>query len=165
MAAALPAHRGEHTGSAALDRIQSNVRDLISFVRALGWLTRRAYVALAVDRSLVTTYAWDTLIETNVVTVQKAGFLLVQYTTSGVQNSFAGTVFFQVLVDGVVIKGTYFTANAGWAFCCSQVLVVPVVAGAHNVKLQWYTNVTNARISAKSVPSEHASLLLQEYPA
>lgn len=165
MAAALPAHRGEYTGNTALDRIQSNVRDLISSVRALGWLTRRAYVALATDRTLAVINVWETLIETSVITVQKTGFLLVQYTTSGLRPSPAGTVSFQVLVDGVTIKGTYFTASANGAFCCSQILVVPVVAGAHAVKLRWYTNVVNVRISAKSVSSEHASMLLQEYPA
>lgn len=32
---ATPAHRGEQTGNAALDRVQNNVRDLVSYVKAL----------------------------------------------------------------------------------------------------------------------------------
>ena len=161
----LPTHRNEHTGDVVLDRIQGNVRDVIAYLRSLVWLANRAYAALATDTGTIAAGAYATLLIANITTTLVKSFLLVSFTASGVQVTTLGTAFFQVLVDGAVVKGTYTTVAAGSAFAASMVVRVPVSKGAHSVALQWKTSVANARINASTVVEEHAHLYVEEVTA
>jgi hypothetical protein len=160
--AELPNHRHEQTGNAVIDRLSTNVRDLISFVRGLAQLTQnRAYAALAIDTTAgVSTYA--TLLTATITTALTNGYVLITFTASGLQLTSTGTVYFQVVVDGKVIKGTHATVAGGQAWCVSMIVRVPVTSGLHTVLLQWDSDVTGARINGKSANEDHAQMVVEE---
>lgn len=125
-------------------------------------LNNRVYIALDVDISIgIAAYA--TLLQSNIITILDRGFLLITFTASCVHITNAATIFFQILVDGVVKKGSYATfAAVSSGLNVSMVLMVPVRKGPHNIKLQWKTDNVTARILAKTVVEEHCHLLVQE---
>ncbi len=161
----VPTHKNQHTGDAMLDRIQSNVRELIAYVRSLAWLTRRAYVALGTDTGNVAAAAYATLLTTTITTAIERSFLIIAFSASGTQITNAGTVFFQVLVDNDVVKGCYTTIPTNYSFSASMVVRIPVTRGLHSVLLQWKTNVSSAHINALSTTEEHASMSIHEEAA
>jgi hypothetical protein len=156
-------HKQEQTGSALLDRIQNNVRDLIAFVKGLSWISNKGYAALDVDVTIgVAPYA--TLLTVPIFTVPRNSFLVISFSASAVHITVAATIFFRVLVDDVAFKGAYSTyLLVPGALCTSMVLRVPVDRGGHVVKLQWRTDGASARILAQSILEEHANLLVEEY--
>ncbi len=163
----LPTHKNEQTGNVALDRIQSNVRDLVAFVRNLRAIDRfavlenRVYVALAANVAIgVTAYA--ALVSTTITTYLPNGHIDITFTASGANSASAANARFLVLVDGAPVKGTYAYTAAGQTFCGAIVLRVPVRAGKHAVAVQWKSDAGAALIRAASVVEEHAHLLVQE---
>ena len=160
-----PTHKNQHTGDATLDRIQNNVRDLIAYVRSLLWMTRRTYVALGTDTGNVAAAAYATLLTTTLTTSLARSFLIIHLSASGIQITNAGTVFFQVLVDGAIVKGCYTTVPATYSFGASMVVRIPVTQGLHTVILQWKTNVNSAHINALSTTEEHAAMSIHEEAA
>lgn len=161
-----PVHRNEQTGNPTLDRIQGNVRDLIASVRTLAQdirvLKNRTYVALGVDVT-VAAGAYAKLIETTITTSLASGFLDVIVSTSGQELAAVGTKWFLVLVDGKAVKGAHTTSPAaGYAFSLAMFVRIPITAGKHTVTLQWKTDAGSGRINAKSIPEEHATMLVRE---
>lgn len=142
---------------------QDTARKVNSFSNMLNAMVNRSYSALATDTGNVAAAAYATLLTAPITTVLVTGFLVVTFSVSGIQNVGAGaTLFFQVLVDGVVRKGCYTTASAGFSFNASMVVRVPVTRGAHVVLLQGKTNAGSYHISAATVNEEHAHMLAQE---
>jgi len=157
----VPTHRNEQTGNPALDRIQNNVRAIVEFIRSLLWLTRRAYASLSEDVTAPAAYA--TLLTAKITTHSAKGFLSVAFTASGARLTNAATTFFQVLIDGKVVKGCQVTAAAAFGFSAAIVVRAPVSAGAHVVEVQWMTdNIVTSRINAASVVTEHAAMSVYE---
>ncbi len=137
---------------------QSN--SLVDLARALN---NHQYVPLATDQTLAVSAAYATLLEANINTILARGNLLITFTASAVHITNIATIYFQVVVDNVIRKGTYVTYQVvPTALNASMVILVPVVRGAHNVKLQWKTDNNSARINALTVVEEHAHLLVQE---
>ena len=159
-----PGHRSEYTGNALLDRIQSNVRDLITFVRTLTWMRQRTYVALGTDTTIALTspLTYVTLISATLTTVVKESYLLAIVSISGQKTTGAGTVYVRVLVDGAVAKGTYVTATASSFFAAPMIIRAAVSAGQHTIELQWATDVSSVRVNASSVVNEHAAMQVTE---
>lgn len=157
--------RREQTGDVSRDRAQAlaqrvataheQTKDIVAA------LMNQAYEALAADKN-INIAAYATLLTASITTVLASGHLVVTLTASGVEVASAGTIFFQVLVDGVIAKGVWSTVAAGAAFSVSLVVRVAVSRGPHAVVVQWKTSVNNARINASTSVEEHAHLLLQE---
>ncbi len=160
-----PNHRREQTGDALLDRIQANVRDLMSFVRGLAWLARRSFVALGTDITIAGSSAvYTTLLTTTLATTLSRGFLLITFTASGTHPTTANsTIYFKVLVDNVDVDGCYHTIGVlNSAFNVSVLTRVAVEKALHTITVQWSTDNNSARINGLSSINEHASLLVQE---
>lgn len=155
-----PTHKSEQTGNAALDRIQNNVRQVADYLRNTFWLTKRGYAALDAAKTASGTYA--DLLSATITTVLGTGFLLIQFSASGIQNTSAGTVFFKIRLNGVDVKGLYKTVAAGYSFNVAMLVRTPVAARAHTVTVQWKTNVATATIDPVTTLEEHASLWLEE---
>lgn len=161
MMANAPVHKNEHTGNPMLDRIQGNLRELITYVQSLAWLTRHAYVDLTVNKSIgVAAYA--PLIQTTITTASANSFILVNFTASGDHPTNLGNVAFQIVVDNVAVKGCGMTAATAYGFNAATVLRVPVKRGAHTVVVQWKTDVLTARINAASSVNHHAAMSIRE---
>ena len=161
----LPTHKSEQTGNAGLDRIQNNVRDMITYLRSILWMTKRAYVALATDATTSSaTYA--ALLATTFTSVNENSFLVVQFTVSGVKVTNNGNVAFRVVVDGVATKGITTYGAIGAAGIVGTILLrVAVTRGLHAIRVDWLTTTVSARISAATVVEEHASLHVCEEAA
>lgn len=160
------AQRLQHTGVFAQDQAQRLAQDTArksnAHVDMLAVLTNRAYTALAAD-VIIGAAAYAPLLTANITTTLAAGFLIITWSVSTVHPTAIATTYLQVVVDGVVIKGAYWTApTAAYAGCLSMVVRVPVTRGAHVVQLQWKTDGASARISAKTINEEHAHMLVQE---
>ncbi len=166
-------HRNEQSGDEGIDRerlrregyerdrIQGNVRSLIDFVRGLEWLSRRAYVALATDVTIgVAAYA--KLIETTITSARAKSFLVVHLTASFGKITNAGTVSFQVLVDGVVAKGCRKSTPVTFSDSVAMVVRVPVSRGMHTVTVQWKSDTASATIAAATVVENHAAMTVHE---
>lgn len=158
--------RQEPTGTARGDRAQLQARDVAKaheITKAVvAALANRAYAALLVDAAInIAPYA--TLLSVPITTTLAKGFLVITWSAAA-GNTAACSLFFQVLVDNVVQKGTRVDVVAGGGSAPSMVLRVPVVKGAHTVLLQWKTNVNGAHCNAFTTLEEHASLLVQEVP-
>ncbi len=137
---------------------QSN--SLVDQVRALN---NHVYVPLRTDQTLAVSAAYATLLEGNINTILARGNLLITFTASAVHITNVATIYFQIVVDGVVQKGSYATYQVvPTALNVSMMILVPVVRGQHTVKLQWKTDNNSARINAKTIVEEHAHLLVQE---
>ena len=169
MSANLPkkvALRQEPTGNAQADRAQLQGREVARAHEitkgVVAALANRAYVALTKD-TLLNIAAYATLLSVNITTSLTSGFLVIQWSLAA-GNASACSLFFQVLVDNIVQKGTRVDVVAGGGGAPSMVLRVPVTKGAHTVALQWKTNVNGAHCNAASTVEEHASLLVQEVP-
>lgn len=156
------ANPGSFPAEQAQRLAQDTARKVNSYADMLNALVNRSYVALATDTGNVAAAAYATLLTANITTVLATGYLIVTFSASGIQNTGSGTLFFQVLVDGVVRKGVYTTQEAGFSFNAAMVLRVPVTRGAHVVVLQGKTNNASYRINAATTNEEHASLLVQE---
>ncbi len=160
----VPPFRSEQTGNAQLDRIQNMVRTLVEYLRGLLWLESNAYVALKTDISTASaTYA--TILTASITTVAAHSFLNILFTASGSRITNAGTAFFQVLVDGVVVKGCQSTvpsAGISYGFNVALVVLAPVIAGRHSVVVQWKTDSATSQISAASSVTEHAAVSIHE---
>jgi len=156
-----PAHRSEYTGSGVLDRIQSNVRDLIAYVRGLSWLKQRSYVALSPDTA-TSSSTYTKLVDVDIATVLRTSSLLIVATAAGSKSSGAGVVSFQLLVDNVVVKGSYANVANNAAFPIAFMVRTPVSQGRHTVTLQWKTSAGVVSVNAASVVTEHAAIWVQE---
>ncbi len=142
---------------------QDTARKVNSFADTLSALTNRSYVALATDTGNVAAGAYANLVTASITTVLTTGYLVITFSASGIQNASAASLFFQVLVDGVAVKGLFTTVpSAGYSFNVAMVVRRAVMKGAHTVAVQWKTNLNSARINAASVNEEHANLLVQE---
>jgi hypothetical protein len=111
-------------------------------------------------------FADPPLLEVN-ITAGDVGFLLIWFAVTCSSSSNNRTVFFRVLVDGVVRRG-----GAARVSTLSQpqavgiVLRVPVVAGARVVKVQWRVDGGTGQIRPIAAPdAESASLLVAEVSA
>ena len=166
----VPSHKPEHTGNAVVDRIQNTILGIVAYLRSLIWMRRRAHVELLDDQTIsITVYpaGYVTLLTANIVTAEAKSILVVSFTASGIKTTAAGTVFFRVLIDDVVLRGAYVTVTTpGFSFTSAILCAGAVVAGGHVVKLQWMTNVTGAQILSKTTVEEHASMHVWEeaYP-
>lgn len=160
------AQRLANPGSFAVEQqqrlAQDTARKVNSFADMLNAMVNRSYIALATDTGNVAAAAYATLLTAPITTVLATGFLIITFSASGLQNTSGGTLFFQVLVDGVVRKGCYTTQEAGFSFNASMVIRVAVTRGAHVVLLQGKTNAGSYRINAATVNEEHADMLAQE---
>jgi hypothetical protein len=157
----------QHTGTFAGGQMQAQARLATQKVNSLSEtvtaLVNHAYSTLATDVTATTSYV--TLLTANITTVLESGYLLITLTASGARLTNPATTFFQVLVDGTVIKGTQSTDPAGYGFSEALVLRVAVTRGDHVVLVQWSTdNATTSRINAATIVTEHASVLVQEAP-
>lgn len=168
MTTALPkrvAVRVEHTGDTSQDRAQRLARDVANaheLTKAfVAILANRSYAALATDTTIAAA-AYATLLTAQIMTLAPTGFLLVTFTASGLKTTAQGTISFQVLLDGVPVKGMHVGEGASFQFSASMLVRAPVKAGPHTVQLQWQTNISGAQINAASVNEEHASMLVQE---
>ncbi len=107
--------------------------------------------------------AYTTLLTANITTVLATGYLVITCSASGIQITNPGTVFLEVLVDGVVAKGCFTSIpTAGFSFNLSMMVRVAVTRGPHVVLLKWKPNVSSAHINAATVVEEHAHMLVQE---
>jgi hypothetical protein len=102
------------------------------------------------------------------IVVTGGNSLLAHFTASG-QNSGAGgsQTFFQLRIDGTVIKGATFTKGGGGGAggdCAAIVAKIPALAaGAHTVDVQWNPGAGVSSINAASNPNgNHATLLVEE---
>lgn len=160
-----PGHKSEQTGQPGLDRIQQNVRDLVVFVRNLEWLRRRAYVATTADTT-TSSASYVELMSTTITSAMASSYLVLSFTASGVKSTNAGTVTFQIVVDGTAVKGCSIgTLTATWHWNAAIVVRVPVVAGLHTVRIDWATTTASVRVNAASLVDEHASLHVFEEAA
>jgi hypothetical protein len=155
-----------HTDSYVADTAQAQARTasvkVNAHVDAIAVLNNRSYTALATDTGNVAAAAYAKLIDARITTLLSRGYLIITLSASGTQITNAATVFFQILVDGAVVKGLYTTVPVTFSFNAAMLVRVPVVKGTHVVTVQWKTNANSVRISAKTVNEEHAHLLVQE---
>ncbi len=158
-----PSHKSETTSNAALDRIQNNVRDLVAYVRSLRWLERRAYAALSTNATSTTSYV--TLLEATISSDLVRSSLEVTFSACGGKITNAGTVSFQVLVDGTVVKGCRTSVPLNFSFTASLLARVAVSRGMHTVKVQWKADTASATLSASSTVENHAALTVHEVPS
>ncbi len=165
MAVDVPPHKVQHTGDALLDRIQSNVGDLIAYVRGILWMQRRVFASLATDTGNVAAAEYATVASANLTTALERGYIVIHASASGIQNTSAGTNFIQVVVDGAAVKGAYTTVTATWSWNLSLVARVAVTKGQHAIALQWKTNNATASISAKTANEDHAAFFAHEEAA
>ena len=160
----LPTHRSEQTGNPMLDRMQSNVRDLIAYVRNTQ-LAVPSYVQQTTDLT-VAAGAYAKLFDVQIRKLQVGSRLAIRFGASFVQLTAAGGVSFQVKLDGVVVKGTYVTTpTATAAYNAGIVLVVAALPGLHTVTVEWKDSAGSVRVNAKSIVEEHATLLVEEIPS
>lgn len=134
-------------------------------VDALRVLNNRVFVPLLVDTTLGgTAGVYTTLLTATINTILTSGFLYITLTVSGTHPTVANaTIDFRILVDGVLVQGSYDTAGvAGAAFASAILTRVAVKKGAHTVLAQWSTDNNSARINAKTSTQEHANMLVQE---
>ena len=164
MVATLADHKNQHTGDATLDRIQSNVAGVIAYLKSLVWVPNQAFVQLTADVSTTSTTFVDVL-STTIATALPSGNLEILLTAS-FETSVSGAVGgFAVLVDGVFIKATRGqSAFASGAVDAALVLLVPVKAGKHVVKVQWRVNSGSSIVRAQSFSDEGLQLLVKERP-
>ncbi len=161
----IPGHKSEQTGDAGLDRIQQNVRNLIAYVRSLLWLTRRAYVALATDQVLATSASYATLLSTTLTTDQRTGFVVANFSASGLKITGAGTAYFRLVVDGVAQKETAVGIALNFRFHAGLMQRVAVGAGLHTIRIDWRTDVSSVDIRPVTAAEEHAHLSVYEEAA
>lgn len=159
--------RAEHTGNASEDRAQILARQASqsheitkSAVKALA-----NYVSgdLAADASTTGASLVD-LMSVTITSTLASGFLIAEFCCGFNKPTIAATARFVVNVDGVDIRGTDFTVDTvGGAGNVNILVRVPAKAGAHVVKVRWFTNSGTVRINAKSSPlNEFATLLVRE---
>ncbi len=158
-------HRNEQTGQPGLDRIQANVRSLVAYVRSLLWLTRRAYVELATDKLLATSASFATLLTTTITTDQRDGYIVVNFTASGIKLTGAGTAYFQIVVDGVTKKGAAVGVALNFKFGIALTQRIAVSAGLHTVRIDWRTDVSSLSIAAVTRVEDHAAMTVHEEAA
>ncbi len=155
----------QHTGQFAQDQAQRLAQQVAvkanGHTSLLNALTNSAYVPLTTDVT-ISVAAYATLLSVPITTFLASGSLVINVSTSSLHQTGVGTNFFQVLVDGTPIKGTYVTGGTGYAVSASMVLRVPVRMGSHVVTLQWRTDANTARIAAATINEEHAHLFVQE---
>jgi hypothetical protein len=169
------AFRAEPTGHAGADRAQRMAQDVgraheqtKAYVKALvdstiAALANQAYAALAVDTNLATSASYLVMLTANITTVLASGHLVISFSASGLKLAALGSNFFEIVVDGVVMKGCYHTTPAAaYAWSIGMMVRVPVTAGLHVVQLQWRTDSNSSRVNAASIPEEHMHLLAQE---
>lgn len=161
----LPVHRNEHTGDSTLDRIQSNVRDVIAYLRSLVWVPNRAYAALTADFTQAATAVYATLLTVTLTTTLVDSFLLVSFSASGQQITNASIDVFMITVDGVATKGCYQSTVLAGVFSVALIVRVPVHRGKHTIELQTKVNTSSLTIHASTVAEEHAHLYVEEVPA
>lgn len=160
----LPIHRDQHTGNAILDRIQANVRDIISYLRN-SRVAAPAYVQQAADIT-ITVAAYAKLFEVAIQKVQVGTRLRIHFGASFLQLTNPGGAYFQVKLDGVIQKGTYVsTSVAGTAYNAHLSLIVPAAEGRRIVTVEWKCAVNSLRIAAKTIVEEHATLIVEEIPS
>ena len=166
MAAAKVAIQRTHTGSYVADTAQRQAQVATvktnAHVDTIAVLNNRVYVALATDTGNVAAAAYVTLLTASITTLLERGFLIITFSASGAQAGGAGTNFFQIVVDGTVVKGLYETVANTFSFNVAMVVRVAVVRGPHTIKLQWKTNVGTHNVNAKTTNEEHAHMLIQE---
>lgn len=164
MVAALPDHKPQYTGNATLDRVQSNVGDVYTYLKSLVWLPNYAYAELSSDVTISSTSLVD-LLTTTLSTSLPASFLLVTFTVAFDKPASTGTVVFTVSVDGKDVHGPALTVAAAVQSSTSIVCRVPVTAGKHTVKARWLASVGSVRVLAGSSPlNAFATLLAEERP-
>ncbi len=155
----------QHTGTFSGGQMQAQARVATQKVNGhadiLAALTNYAYVPLKTDATTASATS-STLLTANITTVLESGFLLVTFTASGGHPTNLGTAYFVVVVDGVVTKGCYTTVPAASAWSAAIMIRVAVTRGAHTVLVKWATDSATLRISAATVATEHAHLLVQE---
>jgi hypothetical protein len=155
----------EFTGHAPADRAQVMAQRVgaaheqtKAYVQVLA---NRVYGALTVDTTTASG-TYSTLITASITTLLATGFLLIHVSACGDKTTNAGIISLQVVVDGVVAKGTYTAVAANSQFAVPLQWRVAVAKGPHVVTLQWKTSTANATINAVSVNEEHATMLVQE---
>lgn len=89
--------------------------------------------------------------------------LLCWFSVSG-DASAAALLKFQVLIDGVVARGTHFRSVAsGFGHTAQLVFRSSVLTrGQHVVKIQWNTSTGTGRVRPVTNIRDHASLLIEE---
>ncbi len=158
----VPAHKPEHTGNTVLDRIQNCILGIIAFLRSIEWMRRRSFVGLTTDVTQVVTAGYNTLLTASIVTANQKSNLLINFSASGVQLVGNSSIFFEILVDEVAVKGCCQTVTGLWSFTMGMVALVPVSIGGHVVKLKWRTNTNTSRIFAFTDVEEHAYISVEE---
>ncbi len=154
-------HTGSFTGDNAQRQAQVASIKANEHVDAIAVLNNRSYVALATDNTFAAA-AYATLLTASITTLLARGFIIVTFSASGVQITNVASDEFQIVVDGVVVKGCYVSNAVNFAFVASMVVRVPVVRGPHTVKLQVKCTANSLRINAKTINEEHAHMLVQE---
>lgn len=124
-------------------------------------MLNQAFSSLKVDTTLAAG-AYATLVSAVITTVLTSGHLVITMSMSGSQITNASVVLWQLVVDGVVLKGGYTNVALNNQFSASMVMRAGVLAGKHTVALQVKTTSSSVRFNATSVNEEHANLLIQE---
>lgn len=159
------AFRAEHTGNAGQDRAQRLAQQTATAheqtKNVVAALMNHAYATLVTDTTIATA-AYATLLTATITTVLPTGHLVLSFSASGGKTTGAGTAFFELFVDGVLVKGCYVQVPLNVAFATSMVARAAVSKGTHTVLLKWRTDVSSLRINAASIGEEHAHLLVQE---
>lgn len=165
MASSKLAYERSHTGQLPMEQAQrlgqKAAQEINHLIDEITVLKNRGYAALTTDVT-INIAAYAPLLTTTIRTLLANGFVILTLTASGAQAAGAGTIYFQILVDDVVVKGVWSTVGAGDAFSVSLLARVAVRAGNHVVKVQWRTSVNGARVNAATSVEEHAHVLAQE---
>jgi hypothetical protein len=130
-----------------------------------GGLLQSAFAQVTTDTTTTSTTFIDLL--TVNVTASAAGFLLIDFTSSATGSNATNTirVEFQVLVDGVALRGAGSSVNANAPQTAALTHRVAVAAGPRVVKVQWRVSANTGRIRPVSSLVEHASLRVCEVSA
>lgn len=105
--------------------------------------------------------SWVDLLTQSVTTGARK--LLVRYAACSDNTNNAKMNYFRITIDGTGYGACGALVNANQPASAVGQALVSVGAGAHTVKLQWYSNANTARIRPVTNPdSDNASLLVQE---
>lgn len=124
-------------------------------------IVQSVFSRLSVDTTTTSTSFVD-FMTLNVNTGQNA--LCVFFSASGNNTTSGARVHFQLLVDGVIRRGSDFfcvsTTNGGCAALVYKTFNLS--DGAHVIKIQWSVTAGTGSVNASSGTSDHASLIVYE---
>lgn len=90
------------------------------------------------------------------------GLYLVTFSASGSNATNNTNVRFQLVIDGVVQRGTKFRKDGGTGGTAALCRRVALAAGTRTFKIQWSVSAGTGRIRASTVTEEHAWMLIDE---